>query len=88
MELGTDGMRNAIQTTGKALHYRSRYCRFPVKMNYAPINVKPEGGESGIGWGFRHFLKKINYQNPHPRAKNDGFLLFYYLKLKDQLHGV
>ena len=47
-------------------------------MVYAPVNVKPqgEGGRSGMGWGFLHFLskkiqiptpgeKKLVGQNPH-----------------------
>ena len=38
--------------------------------SYAPINVKPEGGEVGHRVGILTF-SKTNYQNPHPRAKNN-----------------
>ena len=63
----------------------------------APISVKPEGGGGGgVGHrvGILTFSKK-NYQIPTPGRKRivkvsskNSLLLFYYIKLKDQMHDV
>ena len=55
------------------------------------------GGGGGVGHrvGILTFSKK-NYQNPHPRgekemsklAETNGLLLFYSIKLKDEMHDV
>ena len=61
----------------------------------APISVKPDGGGGGVGHrvGILTFSKR-DYQNPPPPGKKalsklaetNGLLLFYYIKLKDQMH--
>ena len=38
--------------------------------DYAPINVKPEGGRGGHRVGILTFSKR-NYQNPHPWTKDN-----------------
>ena len=50
---------------------RIHHLAYSFKDN-APINVKPEVGGGGAGHrvGILTFSKK-NYQNPHPRAKNN-----------------
>ena len=54
------GLRRSIDPHGASLGSR---------LHYAPVDVKPEGGV-GYRVGFLTFSKK-NYQNPHPRAKNN-----------------
>ena len=66
-------------------------------LSSAPISVKPgEGGGVGCRVGILTFFKKI-VKIPTPgrkrivkisRNKINGLLLFYYIKLKDQMHDV
>ena len=62
------------------------------------LSVSSLRGGGGVRYrvGILTFSKK-NSQNPHPWAKNNnlsklvetnGLLLFYYIKLKDQIHDV
>ena len=61
------------------------------------LSVSSPRGGGGVGHrvGILTFSKK-NYQNPHHRAKKElsklvettGLLLFYSIKLKDEMHDV
>ena len=80
-----------IVGTDKTTERMKDFTHFPhdsasdqITLNYAPINVNPEGGECGQGVGIWQILKffnqipqggklKVNQKcqkSPHPRGKN------------------
>ena len=63
-----------MRKTADQLFAVPRVTKFTLKKNkssYAPINVKPPGGEAGLGVGVRHFFIFF-CQMPHPRAAECG----------------